>query len=158
MKRAKAAGSPLRALSSLSFAVQSAFDTRALVTAVAEHVIELARADSFALLLLDYETAELEGDVFERGERGPVAHARVAPRPEGFLARVLQRETLIVDGPSDPAQPALDPIPWHGSPPETRIGVPILVGTSLLGVALIGLRRRVTITDRRRRSLHFLAD
>ncbi|HKQ18929.1 MAG TPA: HD domain-containing phosphohydrolase, partial [Candidatus Eisenbacteria bacterium] len=55
-------------------------------------------------------------------------------------------------------QPVLDPIPWRGGPPETRIGVPILVGTSLLGVALIGLRRRVTITDRRRRSLHFLAD
>ena len=161
MKRAasaKAAASPLRALSSLSFAVQSAFDTRALVTAVAEHVIELARANSFALLLLDYETAELEGDVFERGERGPVAHVRVAPRPEGFLARVLQRETLVVDEPPDAAQPVADPIPWRGGPPETRIGVPILVGTSLLGVALIGLRRRLVITDRRRRSLHFLAD
>ena len=161
MKRdapAKAAASPLRALSSLSFAVQSAFDTRALVTAVAEHVMELARADSFALLLVDYETAELEGDVFERGERGPVAHVRMTPRPEGFLARVLHRETLVVDGVPDPAEADIDPIPWRGGPPQTRIGVPILVGTSLLGVALIGLRRRVAITDRRRRSLHFLAD
>jgi len=153
---AKSGTSPLRALSSLSFAVQSAFDTRVLVTAVAEHVIELARADSFALLLLDHETAVLEGEVFERGQRGPVAHVRVQPQAEGFLSRVLHRETIVVDGAPQPAD--ADPIPWGGAPPETRIGVPILIGTSLLGVALLGFRRRVTITDRRRRALHFLAD
>ena len=155
---AKGGTSPLRALSSLSFAVQSAFDTRALVTAVAEHVIELTRADSFALLLIDYETAELEGDVFERGQRGAVAHVRVRPRTGGFLARVLHRETLVVDGAADASPAEVDPIPWRGGPPETRVGVPILIGTSLLGIALIGFRRRVMITDRRRRAFHFLAD
>ena len=167
--RGQNGASPLRALSSLSFAVQSAFDTRVLVTALAEHVTELAQADSFALLLLDYETAELEGDVFERGQRGSVGHVRVRPKPQGFLARVLHRETLVVDGaPGAPgvspdaspgASPSeIDPIPWRGSAPETRIGIPILIGTSLLGVALVGFRRRVTVTDRRRRVLHFLAD
>lgn len=153
--------SPLRALSSLSFAVQSAFDTRVLVTAVAEHVIELAGADAFVLLLLDYESADLEGEVFERGQRGAVAHVRIQPKPEGFLARVLHRETLVVDGAGESADAPRaepDPIPWRDSPPETRIGVPILIGTSLLGVALLGFRRKVTVTDRRRRALHYLAD
>jgi signal transduction histidine kinase len=60
---------------------------------------------------------------------------------------VLHRETLVVDG--APMAPDADPIPWRNGPPETRIGVPILIGTSLLGVALLGFRRRVTVTDRR---------
>jgi signal transduction histidine kinase/HD-GYP domain-containing protein (c-di-GMP phosphodiesterase class II) len=153
-------GSPLRALSSLSFAVQSAFDTNGLVTAVAEHVLELARADTFALLLLDYETGDLDGDAFERGCRGAVAHARLVPRQSGFLGRLLRRETLIVDDPSAGAGGGLDrdEVPWRSGTPETLIGVPILVGTSLLGVALIGYRRRVAVSDRRRRALLFLAE
>jgi hypothetical protein len=87
----------LPGLSSLSFAVQSAFDAPGLVAAVARHVMELARADTFSLLLLDYETGELQGDNFDRGESGPHGSCRVSPRPGSFLAQVLRRETLIIE-------------------------------------------------------------
>ncbi|HEX7079297.1 MAG TPA: HD domain-containing phosphohydrolase [Candidatus Eisenbacteria bacterium] len=149
---------PVRALSSLtslSFAVQSAWDTVGLVTAVAEHVLELARADAFALLLLDYETGTLEGEVFERGRRGVAAHARVEPHPAGFLGRVLRRETLLIEREAGGVEAGFA---WPEGADRTRIGVPILIGPSLLGVALLGYRVPATLTDRRRRALLFLAD
>jgi signal transduction histidine kinase/putative methionine-R-sulfoxide reductase with GAF domain len=146
----------LGSLASLSFAVQSAFDTRGLVTALAQHVLEIARADGFALFLVDYETGELDGDAFERGARGSVGRARYAPRSNGFLERVLRRETLIVD--ASAAAASGEGIPWRDASFETVIGVPIVVGTSLLGVAVLGYRRAVTLTARRRRALLYLAD
>ncbi|HEY6572439.1 MAG TPA: HD domain-containing phosphohydrolase, partial [Candidatus Eisenbacteria bacterium] len=42
--------------------------------------------------------------------------------------------------------------------PATIIGLPVLVGTALLGVAALGYRRPRPLTDRRRRTLLFLAD
>ncbi|MBI4364781.1 MAG: GAF domain-containing protein [Candidatus Latescibacteria bacterium] len=148
----------LPSLSSLSFAVQSAFDPQRLVAAVAEHVLELARADRFALLLLDYETGELDGDHFARGVRGPVAHARVAPRPGGFLAHVLRRETLIVEDPLRFEDLEWRELHWEGPLPQAMVGVPIIVGTSLLGIALLGFDRPLKASARRRRALLFLAD
>jgi len=142
----------LASLGSLSFGVQSAFDTHGLITSVAEHVIELARADQFALLLLDYETGELTGDHFERGHAGPTGSSRLIPDSESFLGRVLRRETLVVEA------TLADEIGWAAGIPETLVGVPIVIGTSLLGVAVIGYRRRIMVTDRRRRALLFLAD
>ena len=76
---------PLRliaSLGSLSFAVQSAFDTNGLVTSLAESVLDLSRADQFVLLLLDYETGELEGDHFERGHVGGWPAAMTSPGVE----------------------------------------------------------------------------
>ena len=143
----------LASLGSLSFGVQSAFDTQGLVTSVAEHVLELARADQFALLLLDYETGELEGDHYERGHAGSTGQSRLVPDPESFLGRVLRRETLILEPTA-----GTDEIGWATGASDTLIGVPIVVGTSLLGVAVIGYRRRIALNDRRRRALLFLAD
>jgi len=77
----------LQGLSSLSFAVQSAFDAPGLVAAVARHVLELARADYFSLLLLDYETGELKGDRFEHGTTAPKGVCRVMPRPAASSPR-----------------------------------------------------------------------
>jgi signal transduction histidine kinase/HD-GYP domain-containing protein (c-di-GMP phosphodiesterase class II) len=149
---------PLPSLTSLSLAVQSAIDRPSLIAAVAQHALELARADTFTLLLLDYETGELEGDSFERGTAGPVGHGRVVPSPGGFLAHILRRETIAVNDPS--AMPAADRevLHWTGGTPETLVGIPILVGTALLGVALLGYRRRVQLAPRRGRVLHLLAD
>ncbi|HEY7727408.1 MAG TPA: HD domain-containing phosphohydrolase [Candidatus Eisenbacteria bacterium] len=149
---------PLPSLSSLSLAVQSAIDRPSLITAVAQHALELARADTFSLLLLDYETGELEGDSFERGVVGAVGHGRVVPAPGGFLAQILRRETIAVDDPAGMAPADREPLRWPGGPPESLIGVPILVGTTLLGVALLGYRRRIHLASRRRRVLHLLAD
>ncbi|HEY2924149.1 MAG TPA: HD domain-containing phosphohydrolase [Candidatus Eisenbacteria bacterium] len=148
----------LPGLSSLSFAVQSAFDAPGLVSAVAQHVMELARADCFSLLLLDYETGELTGDHFERGTPGPRGGCRVTPRPGSFLAQVLRRETLIVEDAG-----SLDEADWRelhreDHPPAALVGVPIIVGTSLLGVALLGFRRPLRASVRRRRAILFLAD
>jgi GAF domain-containing protein len=145
----------LASLASLSFAVQSAFDTRSLVNALAQHVLEIARAEGFALFLVDYETGELAGQIFEK-DGGPAGvPTRVLPKPEEFLGRVLRRETLVVAA-ADTAEGG--PYPW---PPGTFagiVGVPILVGTSLLGVAVLGYRRSVILTSRRRRALLYLAD
>ncbi|MGE5178283.1 MAG: GAF domain-containing protein, partial [Bacteroidota bacterium] len=154
-------GHLLGSLASLAFAAQSAFDTRGLVAALSQHVLEIARADGFALFLVDYETGDLDGDLFERGERGPVGHARFAPRTNVFLERVLRRETMVVDGPETPeagAVPAGEPagVPWP-RPCACTVGLPLLAGTSLLGVAALGYRRAVPLTDRRRRALFFLA-
>jgi signal transduction histidine kinase/HD-GYP domain-containing protein (c-di-GMP phosphodiesterase class II) len=149
---------PLPSLSSLSLAVQSAIDRQTLVAAVAQHALELARADLFTLLLLDYETGELEGSSFERGVPGPVGRGRVLPAPGGFLAQILRRETISVDDPAGMGSDGGGPLHWSGGPPETLIGVPILVGTTLLGVALLGYRRRIQLAPRRRRVLHLLAD
>ena len=148
----------LPSLSSLSFAIQSAFDAQGLVAAVAEHVIDLAHADTFSLLLLDYETGELEGDHFERGRRGPAGHSRLSPRAGGFLAQVLRRETLIVEDPLRIAETEREELRWRGASIQVLVGVPIIVGTNLLGVALLGYNRSVKPTDRRRRALLFLAD
>ncbi len=148
----------LPGLSSLSFAVQSAFDAPGLVAAVAQHVLNLARADTFSLLLLDYETGELQGDHFNRGEHAPQGSCRVTPRPGSFLSQVLRRETLIVEDAG-----SLDEADWrelHGETPAPTalVGVPIIVGTSLLGVALLGFHRPLRANARRRRALLFLAD
>jgi signal transduction histidine kinase/putative methionine-R-sulfoxide reductase with GAF domain len=148
----------LPGLSSLSFAVQSAFDAPGLVSAVAQHVMELARADSFTLLLLDYETGELAGEHFERGTLGPRGTCRVSPRPASFLAQVLRRETLIVEDAG-----SIDEADWKELRPDDHlptalVGVPIIVGTSLLGVALLGFHRPLRASARRRRALLFLAD
>jgi len=148
----------LPGLSSLSFAVQSAFDAPGLVAAVAQHVLELARADNFALLLLDYETGELQGDHFDRGEHTPRGSCRVTPRPGSFLAQVLRRETIIIEDAG-----SMDEADWRelrgdAHPPAAVVGVPIIVGTSLLGVALLGFNRPLRANARRRRALLFLAD
>jgi signal transduction histidine kinase/HD-GYP domain-containing protein (c-di-GMP phosphodiesterase class II) len=152
---------PLRlvaSLGSLSFAVQSAFDTHGLVTSLADSVLDLAQADQFALLLLDYETGELEGHQFERGHHGPTGHTRLVPAPASFLGRVVRRDTLIVEDPTGIRLAGGDDLSWRGGSPETMIGVPVVIGTSLLGVAVVGYRRKVAVTDRRRRVLLFLAD
>ena len=148
----------LPGLSSLSFAVQSAFDAPGLVAAVARHVLELARADSFSLLLLDYETGELQGDHFDRGELTPRGSCRITPRPGSFLAQVLRRETLIAEDAE-----GLDETDWRDlrgdEPlPAAVVGVPVIVGTSLLGVAVLGFRKPLRANARRRRALLFLAD
>jgi signal transduction histidine kinase/putative methionine-R-sulfoxide reductase with GAF domain len=137
--------------------VQSAFDAQGLVTSLAESVLDLARADHFSLLLLDYETGELDGNHFDLGTRGPVGRSRVTPQPTSFLGRILRRETLVIEDPNRIRQSG-DELTWRGGPPETLIGVPIVIGSSLLGVAVIGYRRKVSMTDRRRRVLLFLAD
>ncbi len=148
----------LPGLSSLSFAVQSAFDAPGLVAAVAQHVLELARADSFSLLLLDYETGELQGDHFDRGDKAPRGACRVTPRPGSFLAQVLRRETLIIEDTG-----SVDDADWRElrgdvPPPAAIVGVPLIVGTSLLGVAVLGFQRPLRANARRRRALLFLAD
>ncbi|HEU5310205.1 MAG TPA: HD domain-containing phosphohydrolase, partial [Candidatus Eisenbacteria bacterium] len=144
----------LASLGSLSFGVRSAFDTPGLVAAVADHVIELARADQFALLLLNDATGELEGDHYERGRSSPTGHSRILAEPQSFLGRVLRRETLVFESSSAEAAP----IAWQSGPSGSLVGVPILIGTSLLGVSVIGYQRRITLTERRRRALLFLAD
>src|SRR5439155_5407741 len=157
----RGAGSAFRllpGLSSLSFAVQSAFDAQGLVAAVARHVLELARADFFSLLLLDYESGELRGDHFGRGTNGPAGTCRVTPRPGGFLAQVLRRETLIVEDALRMEAADWKELHWSGQVPHALVDVPIIVGTSLLGVALLGFSRPLKASARRRRALLFLAD
>ena len=143
----------LASLGSLAFGLRAAYDPAGLVAAVADHVLDVTRADAFALLLLDYETGELEGERFERGRTGSTGRSRLVATPSGFLGRVLRRESLVVaeaeGGPE---------IEWSGAPPRTLVGLPVVVGTSLLGVAVIGYRRGVALTDRRRRALLFIAD
>ena len=146
----------LASLGSLSFAVQAALDPDALVHALAEHVLDLAGADQLVLLLLDEESGDLTGHGFERDRAGG-RRVRVTPDPRGFLGQVLRRETLIVH------DPAAGPVPyeafgWTGVAPGTVVGLPLLVGTSLLGMAALGYTRPRTLTDRRRRTLLFLAD
>ncbi|HXF59147.1 MAG TPA: HD domain-containing phosphohydrolase [Candidatus Saccharimonadales bacterium] len=148
----------LPGLSSLSFAVQSAFDAPGLVAAVAQHVLELARADSFSLLLLDYETGELSGDHFDRGEIATRGTCRVTPRPGSFLAQVLRRETLIIEDAGNVDEADWRELRGDVPPPAALVGVPLIVGTSLLGVALLGFQRPLRANARRRRALLFLAD
>jgi signal transduction histidine kinase/putative methionine-R-sulfoxide reductase with GAF domain len=148
----------LPGLSSLSFAVQSAFDAPGLVAAVAQHVLELARADSFSLLLLDYETGELSGDHFDRGDITTRGSCRVTPRPGSFLAQVLRRETLIIEDAGNVDEADWRELRGDAPPPAALVGVPLIVGTSLLGVALLGFQRPLRANARRRRALLFLAD
>lgn len=154
------AASPVRALASLgslSFAVQAALDPDALVQALSEHVLDLAGADQFVLLLLDDETGDLLGHSFERDLAG-ARRMRLAPDPKGFLGQVLRRETLVADDPSRTNSVGREELGWSGAAPATIIGLPVLVGTALLGVAALGYRRPRPLTDRRRRTLLFLAD
>lgn len=151
---------PVRALASLgslSFAVQAALDPDALVQALSEHVLDLAGADQFILLLLDEETGDLDGHSFERDLAG-ARRVRLDPDPNGFLGQVLRRETLVVDDPAQTSPVGRDELGWSGAAPATIVGLPVLVGTSLLGVAALGYRRPRLLTDRRRRTLLFLAD
>src|SRR6185369_17011017 len=145
----------LSSLGSLAFGLRAAYDSAGLVAAVADHVLDITRADAFALLLLDYETGELEGDRFERGRTGPTGRSRFVATPSGFLGRVLRRETLVVESADAPGAPDIE---WSGQPPRTLVGLPVVVGTSLLGVAVVGYRKEVALSDRRRRALLFLSD
>ena len=145
-------------LSSLSFAVQSAFDAPGLMAAVALHVLDLARADSFSLLLLDYESGELTGDRFEREKQGTATPLRVSPRSGGFLSHLLRRETLILEDPDRIQPEEWSDLQWAGPLPRAIVGMPIIVGTSLLGVALLTFRRPLRASARRRRALLYLAD
>src|SRR5512139_1059706 len=149
---------PLPSFSSLSLAVQSAVDVRSLVAAVARHVLDLARADRFALLLLDHESGDLEGDHFRGGIEGPVGHCRIAPPPGGFLAQILRRETIAADEAASLAAAERAALRLEEGAAGTLYGVPILVGTSLLGVAILGYDRRRERSARRGRWLHLLAD
>jgi signal transduction histidine kinase/putative methionine-R-sulfoxide reductase with GAF domain len=147
----------LASLGSLSFAVQAALDPDALVHALAEHVLDLAGADQFVLLLLDEETGDLEGHSFERDRAGG-RRVRIAPDPNGFLGQILRRETLVVHDPTGADPIRRDELGWGGAAPATVVGLPVLVGTSLLGMAALGYARPRMLTDRRRRTLLFLAD
>jgi len=145
----------LSSLGSLAFGMRAAYDSAGLVAAVADHVLDITRADAFALLLLDYETGELEGDRFERGRTGPTGRSRFVATASGFLGRVLRREALVIESADAPGAPEIE---WSGQPPKTLVGLPVVVGTSLLGVAVVGYRKEVALTDRRRRALLFLSD
>jgi signal transduction histidine kinase/HD-GYP domain-containing protein (c-di-GMP phosphodiesterase class II) len=147
----------LASLGSLSFAVQATLDSDALVHALAEHVLDLAGAEQFVLLLLDEESGDLEGHSFER-DRAGARRVRLTPDPRGFLGQVLRREMLVVHDPSGAHPIRHDELGWAESVPATVVGLPILVGTSLLGMAALGYARSRTLTDRRRRTLLFLAD
>jgi len=147
----------LASLGSLSFAVQAALDSDALVHALAEHVLDLAGAEQFVLLLLDEESGDLEGHSFER-DRAGARRIRLTPDPSGFLGQVLRRETLVVHDPSGTHPIRHDELGWADNASVTVVGLPILVGTSLLGMAALGYPRARTLTDRRRRTLLFLAD
>jgi signal transduction histidine kinase len=156
----RASAAPVRVLErlgSLSFALQTATDPGTLFHALAGHVLELAAADHFALLLLNDETGDLEGYAYERDRAGARGLA-VSPDVGGFLRAVLHRETLLTRVPSELEQAACDEIGWSGDAPEALVGMPILVGTTLLGVTVVGYRRPRSLTDRRRRTLLFLAD
>jgi signal transduction histidine kinase/HD-GYP domain-containing protein (c-di-GMP phosphodiesterase class II) len=144
----------LGSLGSLAFGLRSAYDAAGLVAAVSDHVLDVSRGDAFVLLLLDYETGELEGDRFERGRVGSTGRSHIVAAPSGFIGRVLRRETIAVED----AGAAATEIEWSGPPLRTLVGVPVVVGTSLLGVAVIGYRSEFALSDRRRRALLFLSD
>ena len=137
----------LSSLGSLAFGLRASYDAAGLVAAVADHVLDITRADTFALLLLDYETGELEGDRFERGRMGSTGRSRFIATPSGFLGRVLRRESLVIESADAPGAPEIG---WSGPPPRTLVGVPVTVGASFLGVAVIGYRKEVALSDRRR--------
>jgi signal transduction histidine kinase/putative methionine-R-sulfoxide reductase with GAF domain len=145
-------------LGSLSFAVQSAYDVEGLISSIAENLLTIAGADALAVLLLDADTGDLEGDRFDRGNRDAMGHAHITPTPGSFLGRVLRRETLVVEDPIEIRAAGGGGMDWGYGVPETLVGVPIAVGTTLLGVLVVGYRKRVTPTGRRRRTLVFLAD
>jgi hypothetical protein len=91
---------PLRLIASpgsLSFAVQSAFDTQGLVTSLADSVPDPPARTTSSLLLLDYETGELDGQFRARRHwlHGP--HAHHAPACE--LPGPHPRETLVIEDP-----------------------------------------------------------
>jgi signal transduction histidine kinase/HD-GYP domain-containing protein (c-di-GMP phosphodiesterase class II) len=153
-----AAYRPLPSFSSLTLAVQSAADVPSLVAAVARHVLDLARADRFTLLLLDHESGELAGDRFERGVEGSAGRCRLAAPPGGFLAQILRRETIVTDEAASLAAPERAALLAGGDAPGTLYGVPVLAGTSLLGVAVLGYDRRRRPSARRGRWLHLIAD
>jgi signal transduction histidine kinase/HD-GYP domain-containing protein (c-di-GMP phosphodiesterase class II) len=150
-------GRGLARLGSLSFALQAASDPDTLFHALADHVLDLAGADQFALLLLNEETGELEGYAYER-DRAGARYLQLAPEPHSFLGLVLRRETLVSGEPAEVQQVGHDEIGWSGPTPVTLVGVPVLVGTALLGVMAVGYRRLKPVTTRRRRTLLFLAD
>jgi signal transduction histidine kinase/putative methionine-R-sulfoxide reductase with GAF domain len=151
---------PVRALThlgSLSFALQAATDADTLFHALAEHVLDLAGADQFALLLLNDETGELEGHAYEH-DRAGARWLQVSPDPHGFLGQVLRRETMVTSEPAEVEQVGRDEIGWTGATSASLVGVPVLVGNALLGVIVVGYRRPLTIGSRRRRMLLFIAD
>ncbi len=151
---------PVRALAhlgSLSFALQAASDPDTLFHALAEHVLDLSGADQFALLLLNDETGDLEGHAHER-DRAGARWLQLTPEPHGFLGQVLRRETMVTSEPAEVEQVGRDEIGWSGETSASLVGVPVLVGTALLGVIVVGYRRPRPMGSRRRRMLLFLAD
>ena len=145
----------LAALSSLGFAVRSTIDPRGVLAAVPDHLIGLTRADRGVILMHDPDSGELGGIRFEAGSDVVSSPCRVVPRAETFLGRLLRRESLVIEHPGGLASDG--DLDWNGQPAETLVGVPLSVGTSLLGVVVLAYGRRVNLGDRRRRALLLVA-
>jgi signal transduction histidine kinase/HD-GYP domain-containing protein (c-di-GMP phosphodiesterase class II) len=150
-------GGGLARLGSFSFALQAATDPDTLFHALADHVLDLAGADQFALLLLNEESGDLEGYAYER-DRAGARYLQIAPDPHSFLGIVLRREALVSQEPHEVQHVGQDEIGWSGAAATTLAGVPVLVGPALLGVMVVGYRHPRPISTRRRRTLLFLAD
>ncbi len=144
-------------LGSLSFALQAATDPDTVFHALAEHVLDIAGADQFALLLLNDESGDLEGYAYERDRAGG-RRVLLVPDQDGFLGQVLRHETFLAHEASDASRAGPDEIGWSGDAPATLVGMPLRIGTTLLGLTVVGYRRARPVTSRRRRTLLFLAD
>ena len=146
----------LASLGSLGFAIRSTIDARGILAALPDHLVGLTRADRGAVLLHDPDSGELGGVRFEAGSEVRSTPCRVVPRGgDTFLGRVLRRESLVVEHPEGIGPD--DDFDWGGPPAGTLVGLPLAVGTSLLGVIVLVYARRVPIGDRRRRALLLVA-
>jgi sigma-B regulation protein RsbU (phosphoserine phosphatase) len=122
----------LRAVTDVALAY---LDTDDLLNELLDRVLEALRADTAAVLLVD----ESETDLVARAARGIEEEVRQGvrvPIGSGFAGRVAAERRPIVLNKIDEST-VWNPILWHAGL-RAVLGVPLIIGTTLIGVLHVG--------------------
>ena len=140
----------LAALRQASLAVTSRLDLSAVLEAVLQHALQLFSGDNGHIYLYDGDRLSFGAARWaDAGQHQPYT----TPRPDGLTISVARSGTPIVI-PSVNEHPLFADWRWGGA----IIGLPLRVGTQVLGVMNLAFHRPRPLADAERDDLQLLAD
>ena len=121
-----------------------------VLESILESALELVSADDTHVFLYEHGVLSFAAALFDERLQGrPFMH----PRPHGLTYQVAREGTkVVVDNAM--TNPLFEDHRWEGS----IIGLPLKIGTTVLGVMNVALKRAHKFTDNEIQVLEFLAD
>jgi len=121
-----------------------------VLESILESALELVSADDTHVFLYEHGILSFAAALFDERIQGrPFMH----PRPHGLTYQVAREGTrIVVDNAM--TNPLFEDHRWEGS----IIGLPLKIGTTVLGVMNVALKRAHKFTDNEIQVLEFLAD